>query len=179
MEIRVTGHPIDPEAQLLISNHISFLDVMSFFLLTPSMRLVSADFTRRIFLVGKLLDRCGAIWINRGLQTSRTSVRKVMRETWRDGGQVGICPAGKVSNKGMPFHPGSFQEAVAAHIVVQGVKLTYDPSFLAQVKDGSMESRLLWVLSQNIVINVNVLQSETAKGDPMELCTKWEHLINC
>lgn len=168
----------DKRAQLIVANHVSFFDIFPLLLVYPAARLVAKSDVRKIFMVGRLLNRCGAlIPVDRGDQGSRMGVRFTIRKAFKAKATIIICPEGRCSFTGVPFRPGSFQEASAAGVRIQGIKITYPRGILEGLGMLWFEQKLHWVVSQGFDLKIRVFTSEVALQDGIATRDLWQTRI--
>jgi 1-acyl-sn-glycerol-3-phosphate acyltransferase len=174
-ELEITGAAPDPSAQLIIANHTSYLDAIPMGYLWPEARPVAMQRIRSWFLLGPLSGQ-GAIFVDGGVAESRRQTREEMRRVWEEGGAVIVFPEGKVSHglRRPPFRFGSFEEAIAAGVMIQGVRISYPTELLDLLGTRRFEHRFFWVLCQNFTIRVRLVPAERAAGDAATLARIWE-----
>lgn len=162
---------------LVVANHIGYLDFIPLFYFYPEARVIASIHIRKYFLLGSLLDRCGVLWLDRSSTRSRASVRSEARRILEYGGTVGVAPEGTVSYTGRPFHPGMFEEAVKVGADIRGVRIDYDPAFLAQMVGTEFEKRIGFVTSQNPEMTLSFYPPMKAVGDPKDVCAYWQKTL--
>jgi 1-acyl-sn-glycerol-3-phosphate acyltransferase len=169
----IKGSP-NSAAQLIISNHISYLDIVILYYFWPAAKVLGNHQARKYFLVGKLFSMCGMFFVDRESLSSRSEARQKLGEMWAAGEKVALCPEGTVSYTGVGFRRGSFVEAAKSKVLIQGVKLKY-PQYIIDGLDGRwFDERLFWVTNQNMEIEVEFFPAIKAQGDPQKLTNRWQ-----
>jgi 1-acyl-sn-glycerol-3-phosphate acyltransferase len=122
---RVSGQPQDGPV-LMVSNHISWLDILVLGGLLPPRFLSKAE-VRDWPLVGWLSACAGTLYIRRGSRGGADSAGEAITHALRHGARVLIFPEGTTTN-GLSvkrFHPRLFQTAIEVGAPVQAVALHY------------------------------------------------------
>lgn len=158
---------------LMISNHLSWLDIFVINTLYPT-RFVAKSDIRSWPLIGWLCEKTGTIFISRG---SIRDVRRIYRglvASLHAGEHVAFFPEGTTSSQGMllPFHANLFEAAVEADVPVQPYALRYvdgqgrhHPA-VEFVGETSFVQSMLWILKgREITAQLAVLPPiETGKN---------------
>jgi 1-acyl-sn-glycerol-3-phosphate acyltransferase len=124
----VRGEVPGPESGnlLLVSNHVSWLDIYSL-LAVRSLRFVSKAEVRQWPVLGWLVERAGTLFLERGKRADAARVNRHIGDVLAAGGRVGFFPEGTTSN-GLElkhFHASLLEPAVLAGSQVQPVALRY------------------------------------------------------
>lgn len=122
---QVTGTPQEVPV-LMVSNHISWLDILVLGGLLPPRFLSKAE-VRNWPLVGWLSACAGTLYIRRGSRGGANSASEAITYALRHDARVLVFPEGTTSN-GLSvrrFHPRLFQAAVETGAPVQAVALHY------------------------------------------------------
>jgi len=111
---------------LVVSNHVSWLDIFVINALQPC-RFVAKSDIRGWPLIGWLCEKAGTIFIARG---SVRDVRRIYRNlvtSLHDGEHVAFFPEGTTAAQGrlLPFHANLFEAAIEAKVPVQPCALRY------------------------------------------------------
>ncbi len=175
-ELVITGAPPDPAAQLVVANHVSYLDLIPIFYLWPACCPVAMREIRSWFFIGWLLRR-SVIFVDEEDPDSRRGAREEMRKVWSEGKSVLVFPEGIIARKRRRFYVGSFQEAIASGVSIQGARISYPPELIAALGGRLFEERFFWILCQNFQIRVHVFPAEPATGDAATLCASWERRL--
>ena len=110
---------------MLVLNHVSWLDAFIVHALRPAHFIAKAEMARWP-LLGFLIDRTGAIFIERGKRHAVREVNHRIVTTLASGELVGVFPEGTVGDgvRLLPFHANLIQPAIDADapIVVAGLR---------------------------------------------------------
>jgi 1-acyl-sn-glycerol-3-phosphate acyltransferase len=127
VRVHVEGTPpTGSTPTVLVSNHVSWLDIWLIHSVSP-VRFVAKSDIRRWPLVGWLVTKAGTIFIEREKRhdTARTNRRII--DTLTMGERVGIFPEGTTTDGSelKPFHASLFQPALGAGARIAAVALRY------------------------------------------------------
>ncbi|MFT3857881.1 MAG: lysophospholipid acyltransferase family protein [Aquabacterium sp.] len=118
-----------PGAKLVVSNHVSWLDIVAINSVVPS-RFVSKAEVGRWPLVGRLVTAAGTLYLIRERRRDAMRVLGLMAQALRDGHTVAVFPEGTTGagHALLHFHGNLLQSAIDAGAPVQPVVLRYsDP----------------------------------------------------
>ncbi|TWI64217.1 1-acyl-sn-glycerol-3-phosphate acyltransferase [Pseudoduganella lurida] len=127
VQVQITGGSAVPRAQaLVVSNHVSWLDIFVLNALYPC-RFVAKAEIRSWPLAGWLVEQAGTVFIARG---SRRDLRRAFEglvTALKGGERVAFFPEGTTAPQGtlLPFHANLFQAAVDAKARVQPYAIRY------------------------------------------------------
>ncbi len=112
--------------EMVVSNHISWLDIFVINSLTPCHFVAKAEI-RQWPLIGWLCERAGTVFIARG---KRADVRRIFTDMVariHAGDRVGFFPEGTTCAQGkmLPFHANLFEAAIHAEVPIQPVAIRY------------------------------------------------------
>jgi 1-acyl-sn-glycerol-3-phosphate acyltransferase len=129
LRIRLHVHgapPLGMVPTLIVSNHVSWLDIWLIHSVNP-VRFVAKSDIRRWPLVGWLVGRAGTIFIEREKRHDTARTNRVIIDTLTRGERVGIFPEGTTTDGSelKPFHASLFQPAVGAGARIVAVGLRY------------------------------------------------------
>jgi 1-acyl-sn-glycerol-3-phosphate acyltransferase len=116
--------PIPPG--LLVSNHVSWLDIYVINALAPA-AFVSKEDVKHWPLIGWLCARTETIFLERGSRAAAQRTRETMIACLRDGAYVAVFPEGTTTDgsKLLSFHAALFQSAIDAGTPVVPLALRY------------------------------------------------------
>jgi len=116
-----------PGATLMVSNHISWLDIAAIHAAAPHARFVSKSDVLRWPLLGWLIRNAGTLFIERERKRDAVRVVHVMAEALQRGQTVAVFPEGTTGEgpELLPFHANLLQAAVATGTPVQPVVLRF------------------------------------------------------
>ena len=144
--LRILGIPLHvhgtPPAQgplLLVSNHISWLDILVMHA-ARHCRFVSKADVRHWPLIGTLATGGGTLYIERERRRDAMRVVHHMVESLQAGEIVAVFPEGTVGDGRalLPFHANLIQAAISAHAPVQPVALAFLDARTGAPSDGPL-----------------------------------------
>ena len=159
-----------PGAKLVVSNHVSWLDIVAINAVVPS-RFVSKAEVAHWPLIGRLVTYAGTLYLVRERRRDAMRVLGLMSQAMKDGDTVAVFPEGTTGpgDHLMHFHPNLLQSAIDAQVPVQPVVIQYsDPlnrfsPSAAYIGDTTLLQSLWWVVTaREVVINVNLLPAQGA-----------------
>lgn len=126
IELRVEGHPAPLGPMLLVSNHLSWLDILVMHA-ARYCRFVSKSDVRHWPLVGPLATGAGTLYIEREKRRDAMRVVHHMADSLRAGEIVAVFPEGTTGDGSvvLPFHANLIQAAISAGAPVQPVALRF------------------------------------------------------
>ncbi|MCZ7565860.1 MAG: 1-acyl-sn-glycerol-3-phosphate acyltransferase [Burkholderiales bacterium] len=115
-----------PPRCVLVSNHVSWLDVFVVFAVQPAVFVAKSD-VRRWPLVGALCERAGTLFIERGSGRHAVHVNGQVAATLAAGRVFAVYPEGTTTDGRTmrPFHRALFQPAIDAAATLQPVAIRY------------------------------------------------------
>ncbi|MFK3740176.1 lysophospholipid acyltransferase family protein [Massilia sp. TN1-12] len=126
--VRVERAPGAPalEHALIVSNHISWLDIFVINAMLPS-RFVAKAEIRAWPVVGWLVAQAGTVFIARGNRRELRHIFKGIVDALGQRQRVAFFPEGTVAAQGqlLPFHANLFEAAIDAGVPVQPYALAY------------------------------------------------------
>ncbi len=135
--LRVTGVGLDPElaqggvllkshGRLLLSNHVSWIDVFAIDGAIPS-RFVAKSEIGRWLLLGPLVTRSGTLYIERGRRHAVAEMNRRVRDRLHAGETVAVFPEGTTTDgfSLLPFHSNLIAPALEAGCEIWPVVLRY------------------------------------------------------
>jgi len=155
IELHVHGNIPDTfqHNTLLVSNHISWLDIIALTACTPT-RFIAKKEIRSWLFVGKMAEIGGTLFIDRTNRRDASRVNRHMAEALQDGDCLAVFPEGTTSTGVtlLPFKSSLFESAILAKSVVQPVTIRYQdrqgkhtaaPSYAGETTFWESLSRLL------------------------------------
>jgi 1-acyl-sn-glycerol-3-phosphate acyltransferase len=135
VDLRTSGRAITTGPLLVVSNHISWLDILVMLAVQP-VRFVSKADIKHWPLIGWLATHAGTLYIARDSRRDALRVVHHIAEALRkqsDGARaqtasiIAVFPEGTTTDgsKVLPFHANLIQAAISAHAPVQAVALSY------------------------------------------------------
>jgi 1-acyl-sn-glycerol-3-phosphate acyltransferase len=118
------GRPL--QHALIVSNHISWLDIFVINSLHPC-RFVAKAEIRAWPVVGWLVAQAGTVFIARGNRRDLRHIFKGLVDALAQHQRVAFFPEGTTASQGslLPFHANLFEAAIDARVPVQPVALSY------------------------------------------------------
>jgi len=130
VRLRLPEEPVAlPPRCVLVSNHVSWLDVFVVFAVRPAVFVAKSD-VRRWPLVGGLCARAGTLFIERGNGRHALHINGQVAATLAAGRVFAVYPEGTTTDGRTlrPFHRALFQPAIDAAATLQPVAIRYtDP----------------------------------------------------
>jgi len=116
-----------PGATLLVSNHVSWLDIAAIHAMAPQARFVSKADVLAWPLLGWLIKGAGTLFIQRERKRDALRVLHQVADALRSGQSVAVFPEGTTSQGRtlLPFHGNLLQAAITTGTPVQPVALRY------------------------------------------------------
>lgn len=116
-----------PGANLLVANHVSWLDIAALHAAVPHARFVSKADVLRWPLLGWLIRGAGTLFIERERKRDAVRVVHAMAESLRAGDTVAVFPEGTTGAGPvvLPFHANLLQAAIATQTPIQPAVLRY------------------------------------------------------
>ena len=125
IELASHGAP-RPGATLVVSNHVSWLDILAINAVHP-VRFVSKADVRHWPLVGSLVAAAGTLFIERERKRDALRVVHQIADALRSGASVAVFPEGTTGAGPvlLPFHANLLQAAISTGTAMQPVALRY------------------------------------------------------
>ncbi len=126
IHLKVLGQPVPNGPALIVSNHISWLDILIIHA-ARHCRFVSKSDIRDWPLVGALATGAGTLYIERASRKDALRMVKDMAQAMQDGDVVAVFPEGTTSDGRdlLPFHANLIQSAIQAQAPVQPMSLQF------------------------------------------------------
>jgi 1-acyl-sn-glycerol-3-phosphate acyltransferase len=170
-------------AKLVVSNHVSWLDIAAIHAVIPEAHFVSKADVKAWPLIGRLVSGAGTLFIEREKKRDALRVVHQMAEALKAGDTVAVFPEGTTGDGHtlLPFHANLLQAAIATETPVQPVVLRFFDaqhaiSPLAEFLGETTLAQSAWrfVRSRGLNVEVRVLAPQaTAHADRRALA---EHL---
>jgi 1-acyl-sn-glycerol-3-phosphate acyltransferase len=126
--VRLEQVPGSPalERALVVSNHVSWLDIFVIDALFPC-RFVAKAEIRAWPVLGWLVAQAGTVFIARGSRRDLRHIFKGLVDALGQGQRVAFFPEGTTASQGqlLPFHANLFEAAIDARVPVQPYALAY------------------------------------------------------
>jgi 1-acyl-sn-glycerol-3-phosphate acyltransferase len=186
MRLEMSGS-FRPGAKLVVSNHVSWLDIMAVHAACPEARFVSKVEVRDWPLVSRLVESARTLYLQR--ERARDALRVVheMAQALKDGDTVAVFPEGTTGSGHalLPFHANLLQAAISTGTPLQPVALRFADaeaavSTAADFTGDITLAQSLWALARarGMVVRVSVLTAmATAHADRRALAERVRGLI--
>jgi 1-acyl-sn-glycerol-3-phosphate acyltransferase len=166
LRLQISGVMPKPGAKLVVSNHVSWLDIAAIHAVIPEAHFVSKADVKHWPLVGRLVAGAGTLFIEREKKRDALRVVHQVAEALARGETVAVFPEGTTGDGRtlLPFHANLLQAAVAAKAPVQPVVLRFFDaehaiSPLAEFLGETTMAQSLWrfVKARGLNVEVRVL----------------------
>lgn len=127
VEVRCHNAPeMLPERCLLVSNHVSWLDIFAVYAVTPGLFVAKSEI-RDWPVVGGLVRRVGTLFIERGSRRHARRTNERVVAALEAGRLVAVCPEGTTTDgrSVKHFHAALLQPAIDARALVLPVALRF------------------------------------------------------
>lgn len=126
VRLHVGGGAMAPAPALLVSNHLSWLDILVTTAHWP-VSFLSKSEVRSWPGIGAAATALGTLYIERGARNASAQAVAVMTQRLREGHRVVLFPEGTTSpgRELLPFRPRLYQAALEAGVPVQPMTLLY------------------------------------------------------
>ncbi len=152
--VRLTIEPLEFDFEnttgLMVSNHISFLDIFVINAVSPS-TFVSKDDVKGWPAIGWLATKAETLFIERGSRRAAHKTQEMMVSFLAAERRIAIFPEGTTTNGDsiIPFHAALFQSAVDAEAPVRCLHISYRtaeglPTYAPAYIDDISLPRCLW-----------------------------------
>lgn len=124
IDVRVNG-PV-PERGLIVSNHLSYLDIFAFGSAMPCVFVSKAE-VRNWPIFGTLTTIAGTVYIDRSRRSDTRNANDGIRRALQQGIRVVVFPEGTSTDGStvLPFYPSLFEPAVENGISITAAQITY------------------------------------------------------
>jgi len=153
-------------AQMLVANHVSWLDVMVLHALCPQARFVAKAEVKHWPLIGRLVAGAQTFFVDRARPRQTGEAVDAIAAALVNGATVAVFPEGTTGNGQtvLPFRPSLLQAALAAGVAIRPVALRYADrhhrvSLSAPYIDDDTLLLSLWrtARAERLVVHVSVL----------------------
>lgn len=126
IHLKVLGQPVVSGPALMVSNHISWLDILVIHA-ARYCRFVSKSDIRSWPMLGALATGAGTLYIERTRRKDALRMVRDMADAMKQGDVVAVFPEGTTSDgrELLPFHANLIQAAIAAEAPVQPMSLKF------------------------------------------------------
>lgn len=155
--VQVISQGAPPSAGLLVSNHLSYLDILVLSSLTPCCFLSKAE-VRSWPLFGLLAKVGGTVFVDRGSPSALVRANDELCERLAAGVPVALFPEGTSSNGAsvLPFHASLFEAALKSEVPLTPAYITY------KVQGGSLSEDVCFWRDMTLIPHLVNLFSKSA-----------------
>ena len=116
--------------QLLVANHVSWLDILAIHAVMPHARFVSKADVKAWPLLSHLVDAAGTLYLERERKRDALRVVHAMAQALLAGETVAVFPEGTTSDgrELLPFHANLLQAAISTAMPIQPMALRFSDS---------------------------------------------------
>jgi 1-acyl-sn-glycerol-3-phosphate acyltransferase len=169
-----------PMGDVIVSNHMGFLDVPVLLSVFPSVFIIKMEM-RKVPHFGKALENQGHVFVERGSEASRRSAREGVRRVLANGDRIIVFPEGYQSPgaERRPFKPFCFFEAAGQKKRVEACVIDYlpDRKVLEWEREKPFLPQLVRLLGRKrIDVSLEFLPSEIVE-DPEEAAQRYHDII--
>jgi 1-acyl-sn-glycerol-3-phosphate acyltransferase len=127
VRLEVHGAPFDARPLLLVSNHVSWLDIFAIDAVVP-VRFVAKSEVRRWPLVGWLSARCGTLFIRRARPHDTARINALVITALGAGEVFAVFPEGTTTDGSriLKFHASLLEPALKAGAALQPVAIRFE-----------------------------------------------------
>ena len=168
VDLKITGTPPAMGPMLLVSNHISWLDILVLHA-ARHCRFVSKSDVKHWPLVGTLATGAGTLYIERASRRDAMRVVHHMAQALKDGDVLAVFPEGTTGDGTvlLPFHANLIQAAISAQAPVQPVALKF-----VDGRSGLPSQAMSYIGDESLLgsvwrtLSARHLRAEVAYGEP-------------
>lgn len=169
-----------PMGDVIIANHMGFMDIPVLLSVYPSVFMISVAFTKFPYF-GRELTRQGHVFVDPKDPDSRRKAREGLRKVLERGERIIVFPEGRSSPgaKRRPFRVFSFAEAKRQGKWVEACILDYEPDRrdYAWDREKSVGNQILKLFGRKrMIASLEFLPAETI-DDPEEAAQRYHDLI--
>jgi lyso-ornithine lipid O-acyltransferase len=126
MKVLVEGSPVDRLGGLVVSNHLSYLDVLAYASIAPCVFVAKRE-VREWPVFGTFATMAGTIYVDRERRGAIGGAATLIEEALAAGLPVVLFPEGTSSDGGavLRFHSGFFEPAIRTSAVVTAAAIGY------------------------------------------------------
>jgi lyso-ornithine lipid O-acyltransferase len=170
-----------PMGEVIISNHLGFLDVPVMSSVFPAVYMIKAE-AKKPFYFGPALERNGHFFVDREDSSSMRKAAKDLLKFSKDFCRIIIFPEGKASPDAarLPFKPGAFAMAKKLDKTVQPCVIDYLPDRSVHkwdTKKKGLPQLINYLGKKRIDVSIEFFPAVKIEGDMKEFADKWHDII--
>ncbi len=171
----------EPMGEVIISNHLGFLDVPIMSSIFPAVYMIKAE-AKKPFYFGPALSREGHFFVDREDNSSMRKAAKDLLKFSKDFCRIIIFPEGKASPdaKRLPFKPGAFAMAKKLDKTVQPCVIDYLPERSVHKWDTTkkgLPQLINYLGKKRIDVSIEFFPAVKIEGETKEFAEKWHDII--
>lgn len=131
IDFRVQGKP--PASGLIVSNHLSYLDILIYGAIAPCVFVSKAE-VKKWWVFGALATNAGTVYVDRSRRTDTRNANDRIRSALQEGVPVVVFPEGTSSDGTdvLPFYASLLEPAIEASTPITPAYLSY------MIEDGTV-----------------------------------------
>lgn len=170
-----------PMGDVVISNHMGFLDVPIMASIFPAVFMIKAE-AKNVFYFGGALSRHGHFFVDREDKTSLRKAAAALLKFSNDFCRIIIFPEGKATSgaERLPFKPGAFAMAKKLDKTVQPCVIDYLPDRQLHKWDVTKKTipQLMELFGKRrIDVSIEFFPCEKVEGDIKDYAKKWHDIM--
>lgn len=180
LQVSIETRGVIPTRGLLVSNHVSFVDIMLLSALNPLI-FVSKSEVAAWPVVGPIASKSGTLFIRRDKRSDVSRINEALTRAFDADVLVCLFPEGTSSDGTtvLPFQPSLLQPAVTAKLPVCAAHLSYQTADGARADDiayfgdrNLMDCMRALIRRKKTIAKVNFGSSTTVETDRKELAAR-------
>ena len=171
----------EPMGEVIISNHLGFLDVPIMSSIFPAVYMIKAEI-KKPFYFGPALSREGHFFVDREDDSSMRKAVKDLLNFSKDFCRIIIFPEGKASPNAerLPFKQGAFAMAKKLDKTVQPCVIDYLPERSVHKWDTTkkgLPQLINYLGKKRIDVSIEFFPAEKIEGETKDFAQKWHDII--
>lgn len=180
MGIEVFANGAFPSLGLIVSNHLSYLDILVFSTATPCVFVSKAEVANWV-IIGQYARRAGTVFVHRHDRTDAARANVSIAASLRNRVPVVLFPEGGTTNghEVLRFHASMLQPAIEEGETVTPCAIAYE------LQDGSVEQEICWwgnmpLLAHALnLLGKRTIQARIVFGEPLLATGDRKQLSQC
>jgi lyso-ornithine lipid O-acyltransferase len=170
-----------PMGDMIISNHLGFLDVPIMLSVYPGVFAIKEEM-KKVFFFGQALVNQGHVFVKRDDNLSRRGALVELMKVLKEDDRIIVFPEGKASPgaERLPFNAGSFLAVKRLGKTVEACVIDYlpDRSLLAWDVEKKMLPQLVDLFGRRrIDVSMEFFPPEKVEGSPSDFAKKWHDIM--
>jgi 1-acyl-sn-glycerol-3-phosphate acyltransferase len=170
-----------PMGDMIISNHLGFLDVPIMLSVFPGVFAIKEEM-KSVFFFGQALVKQGHVFVKRDDNLSKRQALLELMKVLKEDDRIIVFPEGKASPgaERLPFNPGSFLAVKRLDKTVEPCVIDYlpDRSMLAWDVEKKMLPQLVDLFGRRrIDVSIEFFPPQKIEGRPADFAEKWQKIM--